>query len=143
MVSGAYVSTGGVWTNASSRDYKDNIKELSVAEAEAAVKGLNPVTYTYKLDAGEQHVGFIAEDVPDLVATKDRKGLSSMDIVAVLTKVVQEKSQVVDRQQKTMEEQQRKIEEQRKWMEQLNEKVTMLERLVNTLTGRNMVSSLQ
>jgi hypothetical protein len=35
-------------------------------------------------------VGFIAEDVPDLVSTKDRKGLSPMDIVAVLTKVVQE-----------------------------------------------------
>jgi hypothetical protein len=35
-------------------------------------------------------VGFIAEDVPELVATKDRKGLSPMDIVAVLTKVVQD-----------------------------------------------------
>ena len=35
-------------------------------------------------------MGFIAEDVPDLVATKDRKGLSPMDIVAVLTKVLQE-----------------------------------------------------
>ena len=38
----------------------------------------------------EKRVGFIAEEVPDLVATKDRKGLSPMDIVAVLTKVVQE-----------------------------------------------------
>jgi hypothetical protein len=28
--------------------------------------------------------------VPELVATKDRKGLSPMDIVAVMTKVVQE-----------------------------------------------------
>ena len=28
--------------------------------------------------------------MPELVATKDRKGLSPMDIVAVLTKVVQE-----------------------------------------------------
>ena len=34
--------------------------------------------------------GFIAEEVPELISTKDRKGLSSMDIVAVLTKVVQE-----------------------------------------------------
>ncbi len=42
-------------------------------------------------------MGFIAEDVPELVATKDRKGLSPMDIVAVLTKVVQ-------RQQKEIEE---------------------------------------
>lgn len=35
-------------------------------------------------------MGFIAEDVPDLVATPNRKSLSPMDIVAVLTKVVQE-----------------------------------------------------
>ncbi len=31
-----------------------------------------------------------AEDVPDLIATKDRKRVSPMDIVAVFTKVVQE-----------------------------------------------------
>lgn len=50
---------------------------------------LDPVTFKYKAD-DEAHVGFIAEDVPDLVATGDRKGLSAMDIVAVLTKVVQQ-----------------------------------------------------
>ena len=53
------------------------------------------------------HVGFIAEDVPNLVATKDREGLSPMDIVAVLTKVVQE-------QQKTMEEMRKDIAELKK-----------------------------
>jgi hypothetical protein len=40
-------------------------------------------------------VGFIAEDVPALVARKDRKSLSPMDIVAVLTKVVQEQKQTI------------------------------------------------
>ena len=49
----------------------------------------NNVWSIYKVD-DEAHVGFIAEDVPDLVATGDRKGLSAMDIVAVLTKVVQQ-----------------------------------------------------
>jgi hypothetical protein len=42
--------------------------------------------------------------VPELVATKDRKGLAPMDIVAVLTKVVQE-------QQKTIEELKREVAE--------------------------------
>jgi hypothetical protein len=54
------------------------------------------VTFVYKADSGQQHVGFIAEDVPDMVAMKDRKGLSPMDIVAVLTKVVQEQRQQLD-----------------------------------------------
>jgi len=47
---------------------------------------LNPVTYNYKREKDEVYAGFIAEDVPELVATKTRKNLSSLDIVAVLTK---------------------------------------------------------
>ena len=90
MASGARVTDGGVWTNGSSREYKKEIKELSGSVAMKTLEGLNPVTFKYKAEEDEQHVGFIAEDVPDLVATKDRKGLSPMDIVAVLTKVVQE-----------------------------------------------------
>jgi hypothetical protein len=90
MDSGARVTIGGVWTNASSRDYKDNIEALATEEALVTLKGLNPVKFAYKRDRTERHIGFIAEDVPELIATKDRKGLSPMDIVAVLTKVVQE-----------------------------------------------------
>ena len=40
-------------------------------------------------------IGFIAEDVPELVATPDRKGLSAMDMVGVLTKAVQEQQQTI------------------------------------------------
>jgi len=94
--SGAFLSAGGTWTNASSRSYKDNICELDSQSAIDTLKGLDPVTYNYKVDPAEHHVGFIAEDVPDLVATKDRKSLSPMDIVAVLTKVVQEQQKTID-----------------------------------------------
>ena len=47
------------------------------------------MTYQYKANPDEDKVGFIAEDVPQLGATKNRKGLSALDITAVLTKVVQ------------------------------------------------------
>jgi hypothetical protein len=90
MASGARVTTGGVWTDASSREYKDEIQSLTTEEAFDTLKELNPVKFAYKTDRTEKHVGFIAEDVPDLVATEDRKGLSPMDVVAVLTKVLQE-----------------------------------------------------
>jgi len=96
MASGAYVTTGGTWTNASSRDYKENITELNAADANVTLKGLNPVLFNYKNDREEKHVGFIAEDVPDMVATRDRKGLSAMDIVAVLTKVVQDQKSALE-----------------------------------------------
>jgi hypothetical protein len=94
--SGATLTAGGVWHDASSRDYKENISELSAAAANEALKGLNPMIYNYKAAKDEKHVGFIAEDVPSLVASQDRKSLSPMDIVAVLTKVVKEQKQTVE-----------------------------------------------
>ncbi|MBF0338695.1 MAG: tail fiber domain-containing protein [Nitrospirae bacterium] len=95
MGSGAYVTTGGVWTNASSREYKENIEELSSNDAMLALNYLKPVTFNYKTDKTDHHIGFIAEDVPDIVATKDRKGLSPMDMVALLTKIVQEQQKTI------------------------------------------------
>ena len=46
------------------------------------------IKFKYKVNSDEQNVGFVAEDVPELVATKDRKGMSPMDVVAVLTSVL-------------------------------------------------------
>jgi len=54
-------------------------------------------------------VGFIAEDAPELVASKDRKGMSSMDVVAVLTKVVQEQQKVVQERRTTIAELSRRL----------------------------------
>ena len=57
---------------------------------------LRPTKFNYKTDKEDQNLGFIAEEVPDLVATKDRKGLVAMDIVAVLTKVLQQQQAEID-----------------------------------------------
>jgi hypothetical protein len=98
----ARCTSGGVWQDGSSRASKENIRNLALGSATKTLEGLNPVTFNYKVDKSEQYVGFIAEDVPELVATNDRKALSPMDIVAVLTKVVQE-------QQKTIAELKKKV----------------------------------
>jgi hypothetical protein len=94
----------GVVTTHSSRTSKDNIQTLPADKAIATVKSLEPVTFTYKFDKEQSHVGFIAEDVPDLVATKDRRGLSAMDIVAVLTKVVKEQNKTIEQMSASMDE---------------------------------------
>ncbi|HEX6098763.1 MAG TPA: tail fiber domain-containing protein [Thermoanaerobaculia bacterium] len=100
--SGARLDAGN-WTNASSRGVKQDIHALDRDAAFDALRALQPMTYAYKANPKDTQVGFIAEDVPELVATPDRKGLSSMDIVAVLTKVIQE-------QQKTIEEMRGRLE---------------------------------
>jgi hypothetical protein len=92
---GATLSAGGLWLNSSSRTLKTNIRNLSSREAFTALQQMKPVTFQYKAEPGENHVGFIAEDVPDLIATRDRKNLSSMDVVAVLTQVVKEQQQLI------------------------------------------------
>jgi len=104
MASGVYVSSGGVWTNASSREYKTNIKKLSAQKAIDTLKQLDPVEFAYKADSHEKHIGFIAEDAPSLVASKDKKGMSSMDVVAVLTNVVQEQQATIAELSKEMAE---------------------------------------
>jgi hypothetical protein len=111
---GAHLTTGGTWTNASSIQFKENIKSLTTDEAIEALAGLNPVKFNYKVEKEEEYVGFIAEEVPELVAQNDRKGLSPMDVVAVLTKVVQE--------------QQKSLLEQKKINAQLIKKIAELEK---------------
>jgi len=93
---GASCDSNGQWLDASSRDYKENIQEITSIEALKTLKGLQPVKYNFKKDPSKDlTVGFIAEDVPDLVATKEKKALSPLEIVAVLTKVVQEQQALV------------------------------------------------
>jgi hypothetical protein len=57
------------------------------------------VTFAYRDAPGDPRVGFIAEDVPDLVARPGRPTLSALEIVAVLTKVVQEQQRAMEQQQ--------------------------------------------
>ena len=100
---GAHVTPGGVWTNASSRTIKRDIEPITSEQARETIRALNPVGYRYMNEPEEQYVGFIAEDVPDLVATNNRKSLAPMDIVAVLTKVVQDQDRLIERQQAAMD----------------------------------------
>lgn len=109
LASGAHVTAGGVWTNRSSRESKENIAVLSSGDAIAAVMALEPVSFNYRTEQGEGYVGFIAEDVPGLLASRDGKSLSTMDIVAALTKVVQEQQLRIDELEARLEQGQAQI----------------------------------
>jgi hypothetical protein len=112
MASGATCTAGGVWTNASSIALKENISALGSDEAATTLQALNPVKYNYKAENDQNHVGFIAEEVPERVAMKDRKSLSPMDIVAVLSRVTQDQQRQLQDQQKQLQTQQQLNQEQ-------------------------------
>ena len=99
---GAYLTVGGVWTNTSSQKFKDNILPLETQKALETFQKLNPVTYNYKADKAEHHVGFIAEDVPDLLAEQGRKGLNAMPVTAVLTAVLKDQKKTIAEQDKIL-----------------------------------------
>jgi hypothetical protein len=108
VVGNAYVS--GSLDLGSSRSLKDNIRDLSREEALEAIGLLKPVHYQYKADPSEEHLGFIAEDLPELVSSTSGKTLSPVDVIAVLTKVVQEQQQITLKQQAQIAELTAKIQ---------------------------------
>ena len=80
----------------SSREVKKNILSLCSREALEALEHLSPVKFNYKAeDDTKVHLGFVAEDVPELVATSNRRGVSIMDVVAILTQVVKEQQKTI------------------------------------------------
>lgn len=127
-INGARLSVGGVWQNASSRDLKENIHDLDSTEALAAFKALEPVTFNYKVDSEETYLGFIAEDVPEIVASNDRGTLSSMDIIALLTRVVQD-------QQVTIEDKDLRVDTLERQLAQQSQRMDQLETMVHLVTG--------
>lgn len=85
------VATIQNFANGSSRERKENIVQLTLAAAQQVLQQLSPVEFSVKTDPEHQiRSGFIAEESPDLVATRDHKAIFVDGIVAVLTKVVQQ-----------------------------------------------------
>ncbi|MCG8422781.1 MAG: tail fiber domain-containing protein [Proteobacteria bacterium] len=83
------VDRNGGWWSGSSRELKTILDEFTYQQAAAVLNGLEPVQFYYRADDSKKlHAGFIAEDVPDLIANSDHKMISEMDIIAVLTRVV-------------------------------------------------------
>ena len=87
----------------SSRTYKNNIRKLELDDALSSLMNLQPVRFYYKVAPEEESLGFIAEDVPDLVATNDRKSINPFDVIAVLTTVVQQQQETIENLKKRVE----------------------------------------
>ncbi|MBK6510524.1 MAG: tail fiber domain-containing protein [Haliea sp.] len=135
---GARLTKGGVWTNASSRELKDNIETLSAEDANAALEALSPVRYVYKNSRDEAYVGFIAEDVPELVASNDHKSLSPMDIVAVLTTVTKDQKAEIASLRKLLAEQESTNQKQESTNQQQEARMLQMEMaLAEVLRGQS------
>lgn len=100
MASGAHVTQGGVWTDASDERLKANITDSSYGLNE--VLQLHPRLYNY-IQGGEPDVGFIAQEVreiiPELVTGDDNShnlGLKYGHFAPILVKAIQEQQDQIE-----------------------------------------------
>uniref|UniRef100_A0A7C1WMG7 Peptidase S74 domain-containing protein n=1 Tax=candidate division WOR-3 bacterium TaxID=2052148 RepID=A0A7C1WMG7_UNCW3 len=89
---GAYCD-GTSWVDASSRLLKKDIRALTPEEVKAILeelKRIQVVRFRYKSDvSGEEHIGVIAEDAPELLATPNRDGINTGDAIGFLLAAIQ------------------------------------------------------
>ncbi len=98
-------------SQSSSRSLKTHIDALTSQESTQILQDLKPVKFVYRDDAEQLlHFGFIAEEVPEVLATSDRKAIHPLDIVTLLTKTVQDQQIVITDLNRTVQNQQKAIE---------------------------------
>jgi len=82
-------AAGTSWTNLSSRDYKEEIQKVDEAAHPmmlAKLMNMDLTTYKYKEEYGgdgDRKLGFIAEDMPEEVLSKDGKGVDIYELLAL------------------------------------------------------------
>jgi hypothetical protein len=95
---GAYLTSAGVWTNGSSRTFKENFQPMDGSELLSKISNLSIVSYNYK-NSTEKHFGPMAEDFVGAFDTgvireddgkRDDMYLSSGDVAGVALAGVQE-----------------------------------------------------
>jgi hypothetical protein len=85
--SGQLVATG--FYQASSRELKTNIN-LFTRSALDIIRDVTVVSFNYKTDVINKHIGFIAEDTPEELSTRNKNVMDANNTIGVLLKAVQE-----------------------------------------------------
>ncbi len=100
---GAYLTKGGVWTNASDVNLKEDFTALDAASILAKVASLDITKWKYK-GTNEYHIGPMAQDFYSLFNVgEDNKRISSIDPSGVALAAIQALNTKVEEQQKTID----------------------------------------
>ena len=87
---GAYLSTGGTWTNASSRAWKTPFQAIDTGAILDAVRALPMTTWQYIASPGEgRHLGPMAEDFHAAFNVGDATSISTTDASGVALAAIQ------------------------------------------------------
>ena len=114
---GAYLSDGGVWTNASDRNLKENFAEVDTRDVLARVAALPVTQWSYRNEPGVRRIGPVAQDFhaafglgnsDKTIATGDEAGVA-LAAIQGLHQLMREKDVQIEMQQRAIVEQRREI----------------------------------
>jgi hypothetical protein len=109
---GAYVTTGGVWADASSRTFKTNFEDVDPHDILERLAALPIATWEYKDSDEGRHMGPVAEDFHEAfrlgdneryISGTDARGVS-MAAIQALYELVREQQAVIDAQRGVIED---------------------------------------
>lgn len=142
---GAYLTSGGVWTNASDRNKKENFQSLSESDILSKINQLPVTRWNYK-GLTEQHIGPVAQDFHRIFNVgSDDKTISTIDPAGIALAGIQglyhkwqyaeskARSQAVQikDQQSEIDELKTQLQEQKKDLQLVLEKLHSLETAIN------------
>jgi hypothetical protein len=105
LASGAHVTAGGTWTNASDISAKDNFFAVDVSQVLEAVAALPISTWNYKTeDSSVRHMGPMAQDFKAAFEVgQDDRHISTVDADGVALAAIQGLYQLLQAQQREIE----------------------------------------
>ncbi|MSP11327.1 MAG: hypothetical protein EXR62_00075 [Chloroflexi bacterium] len=143
--SGAYLSRGGTWTNASDQALKANFAPVNGREILARLAAMPMSTWNYKSQSADiRHIGPVAQDFYAAfgvgednthISTVDGDGVALAASQALYT-LVQEKEQQISALQVQVSAQQEQIQALQKEHQSLEARLAALEKAVGTLSGQ-------
>jgi len=123
---GAYVTTGGVWTNASSRTFKDSFASVDVGAVLEKLIALPVQTWVYTASRAEgQHMGPVAEDFAATFGLgNDDKHITTVDESGVAFAAIQGLNRKVESENTSLR---RENADLRSALERVSERLDKLE----------------
>jgi len=104
MASGAYVSAGGVWTNSSDREKKENFSPVNPQVVLEEIASLPITRWNYKENPGVEHIGPVAQDFYAAFGLgSDERAIGTVDADGVALAAIQGLYEIAQEQEAQIE----------------------------------------
>ena len=109
---GAYLSSGGAWTDSSDRNLKENFQPVDVRAILQQVVALPVTRWSYKAEGNSiQHIGPVAQDFQSTFGlSADDKHIAPLDANGIALAAIQGLNQKVEQKEKEITELKQRLE---------------------------------